>query len=323
MIKICRTLSPLLIKMQKVSIIGAGHVGATTAHLLALKELADVVLVDIVDGLPQGKALDIFEGRSLESSDSKIVGTNNYDDITASDLTVVTAGIPRKPGMSRLDLLHQNKQIITSVIQKVVQKAPDTIILMVSNPVDVMTYLAYRYSEFESHRVIGQAGVLDSSRFRSFIAAELGISAEDIQAMVLGGHGDSMVPLPRYASVSGIPLQELLPNTTIERLIERTRKAGGEIISYLKTSSAYYSPASAILYMIEAILKDKKRILPASAYLNGEYGIKDVYVGVPVILGAKGVEDIIELNLNDLELKALRRSAAIYRDTLDKLGLMS
>jgi malate dehydrogenase len=307
--------------MQKVSIIGAGHVGATTAHLLALKEIADVTLVDIIDGVPQGKALDMLEGRSLEGSDSNIIGTNSYDAIAASDITIVTAGVARKPGMSRLDLLQQNAQIITSVIQSVVQNAPDTIILMVSNPVDVMTYLAYKRSGFESHRVVGQAGVLDSSRFRGFIASELEISAENVQAMVLGGHGDSMVPLPRYASVSGIPLQELLPDTAIERLVKRTRKAGGEIISLLQTSSAYYSPASAIVQMTEAILKDKKRIVPASAYLNGQYGLKDIYVGVPVILGAKGVEAILELNLDDLELKALTRSATIYRDALNKLGL--
>ncbi len=307
--------------MRKVSIIGAGHVGATTAHMLALKEIADVILVDIIDGLPQGKALDMLEGRSLEGSDSNIVGTNSYDAIVDSEITIVTAGIPRKPGMSRLDLLQRNEQIITSVIESVVQNAPDTIILMVSNPVDVMTYLAYKRSGFESHRVFGQAGVLDSSRFKGFVASELGISAEDVQAMVLGGHGDSMVPLPRYASVSGIPLRELLPDTTIERLVERTRKAGGEIISLMKTSSAYYSPAAAVVQMTEAILKDKKRIVPASAYLNGEYGLKDIYVGVPVILGANGVETILELKLNDLELKALKDSAAIYRDALNKLGL--
>jgi malate dehydrogenase len=307
--------------MRKVSIIGAGHVGATTAHLLALNEIADVILVDIIDGLPQGKALDMLEGRSLEGSDSNIVGTNSYDAITGSDITVVTAGIPRKPGMTRLDLLQQNAKIITSVIQSVVQNAPDTIILMVSNPVDVMTYLAYKRSGFEPHRVFGQAGVLDSSRFRGFIASELGISAEDVKAMVLGGHGDSMVPLPRYASVAGIPVRELLPDTTIKRLVERTRKAGGEIVSLLRTGSAYYSPAAAIVQMTEAILKDKKRIVPASAYLNGEYGLKDIYVGVPVILGARGVERVLELNLDDLELKALTRSAAIYRDALNELGL--
>jgi len=307
--------------MRKVSIIGAGHVGATTAHILALKEIADVILVDIIDGLPQGKALDMLEGRSLEGSDSNIVGTNSYDAIVDSEITIVTAGIPRKPGMSRLDLLQRNEQIITSVIESVVQNAPETIILMVSNPVDVMTYLAYKRSGFESHRVFGQAGVLDSSRFKGFVASELGISAEDVQAMVLGGHGDSMVPLPRYASVSGIPLRELLPDTTIERLVERTRKAGGEIISLMKTSSAYYSPAAAVVQMTEAILKDKKRIVPASAYLNGEYGLKDIYVGVPVILGANGVETILELKLNDLELKALKDSAAIYLDALNKLGL--
>jgi len=265
----------------------------------------------------------MLEGRSLEGSDSTIVGTNRYDEIASSAITIVTAGIPRKPGMSRLDLLQQNARIITSVIQGVVQNAPDTIILMVSNPVDVMTYLAYKRSGFEPHRVVGQAGVLDSSRFRGFIATELGISTEDVQAMVLGGHGDSMVPLPRYASVSGIPLRELLPPSTIERCVERTRKAGGEIISLMKTSSAYYSPASAIVQMTEAILKDKKRIVPASAYLTGEYGLQDIYVGVPVVLGARGVEKIIELNLDDVELQALTRSAAIYRTAINKLGLMN
>jgi malate dehydrogenase len=306
--------------MNKVSIIGAGNVGASTARLLAQKELADVVLVDIVEGLPQGKALDILESGPIERFDSKIVGTNSYQEIQNSKITVVTAGLPRKPGMSRLDLLEKNHSIIKSITQNIVDIAPETIIVMVTNPLDVMTYVAFKESGFMSSHVLGQAGVLDSSRFRSFIAMELGVSVEDVQAMVLGGHGDSMVPLPRYTAVSGIPVAELLSKEVIDRLIDRTRKAGGEIISHLKTSSAYYSPAAAIVQIVECILKDKKRIIPASTYLNGEYGLKDVYVGVPVKLGVQGVEEIIELELTEEELKALQRSAAIYMEAIKTLG---
>ena len=306
--------------MNKVSIIGAGNVGASTARLIAQKELADVVLVDIVEGLPQGKALDILESGPIEGFDSKIIGTNSYQEIQNSKVTVVTAGLPRKPGMSRLDLLEKNHRIVKSIIQNIVETVPETIIVMVTNPLDVMTYVAFKESGFKASHVLGQAGVLDSSRFRSFIAMELGVSVEDVQSMVLGGHGDSMVPLPRYTTVSGIPLKELLSGEVIDRLINRTRKAGSEIISHLKTSSAYYSPAAAIVQIVESILKDKKRIVPASAYLNGEYGLKNVYVGVPVKLGAKGIEEIIELELTGDELKALQRSAAIYMEAIKTLG---
>jgi len=306
--------------MNKVSIIGAGNVGASTARLIAQKELADVVLVDIVEGLPQGKALDILESGPIEGFDSKIIGTNSYQEIQNSKVTVVTAGLPRKPGMSRLDLLEKNHRIVKSIIQNIVDMVPETIIVMVTNPLDVMTYVAFKESGFKSSYVLGQAGVLDSSRFRSFIAMELGVSVEDVQSMVLGGHGDSMVPLPRYTTVSGIPVTELLSSEVIERLIDRTRKAGGEIIAHLKTSSAYYSPAAAIVQLVESILKDKKRIVPVSAYLNGEYGLKNVYVGVPVKLGAQAVEEIIELELTEDELKALQRSAAIYVEAIKTLG---
>jgi malate dehydrogenase len=306
--------------MNKVSIIGAGNVGASTARLIAQKELADVVLLDIVEGLPQGKALDILESGPIEGSDSKIIGTNSYQEIKNSKITIVTAGLPRKPGMSRLDLLEKNHRIVKSIIQNIVDIAAETIIVMVTNPLDVMTYVAFKESGFKSSHVLGQAGVLDSSRFRSFLAMELGVSVEDVQAMVLGGHGDSMVPLPRYTTVSGIPVTELLPSEVIERLIDRTRKAGGEILAHVKTSSAYYSPASAIVQLVESILKDKKRIVPVSAYLNGEYGLKNIYVGVPVKLGIQGVEEIIELELNEKELGALQRSAAIYVEAIKTLG---
>lgn len=306
--------------MNKVSIIGAGNVGASTARLIVQKELADVVLVDIVEGLPQGKALDILASGPIEGFDSKIIGTNSYQEIKNSKVTVITAGLPRKPGMSRLDLLEKNHRIVKSIIQNIVDTAPETIIVMVTNPLDVMTYVAFKESGFTSSHVLGQAGVLDSSRFRSFIAMELGVSVEDVQSMVLGGHGDSMVPLPRYTTVSGIPVTELLSSDVIERLINRTRKAGGEIIAHLKTSSAYYSPAAAITQIVESILKDKKRIVPASSYLDGEYGLKNVYVGVPVKLGAQGVEEIIELELTEDELKALQRSAAIYVEAIKTLG---
>jgi malate dehydrogenase len=306
--------------MNKVSIIGAGNVGASTARLIAQKELADVVLVDIVEGLPQGKALDILASGPIEGFDSKIIGTNSYQEIKNSKVTVITAGLARKPGMSRLDLLEKNHRIVKSIIQNIVDTAPETIIVMVTNPLDVMTYVAFKESGFKSSHVLGQAGVLDSSRFRSFIAMELGVSVEDVQSMVLGGHGDSMVPLPRYTTVSGIPVTELLSSDVIERLINRTRKAGAEIIAHLKTSSAYYSPAAAIGQIVESILKDKKRIVPASSYLNGEYGLKNVYVGVPVKLGSQGVEEIIELELTEDELKALQRSAAIYVEAIKTLG---
>ncbi|MBU0568067.1 malate dehydrogenase [bacterium] len=304
---------------KKVSVIGAGNVGATCAFLVAQKDLADVVLVDILEGVPQGKALDMAQASSLEGFNSKVVGTNDYSRIKDSDVVVITAGLARKPGMSREDLLLKNAQIIKEVSLKIAEYAPNPIILMVSNPLDVMTYLAYHVSGFPAHRVLGQAGVLDSARFRYFVAEELGISIKDVSAMVLGGHGDSMVPLPRYTTVSGVSILELLPMEKIERIIERTRNGGSEIVSLLKTGSAFYSPASSACFMTEAILKDHKQILPASAYLDGQYGIKDLYIGVPVKLGRNGVEEIVELPLKDEELSLLQSSAKIYKEALNKI----
>ena len=305
--------------MNKVSVIGAGNVGATIGLLLAQKEMADVVLVDVVEGIPQGKALDMMEAGPLQGYDSMITGTQDYKDAAGSDVVVVTAGLARKPGMSREDLMAKNVEIVRSVIEKVKEHCAGSMIIMVTNPLDIMTYLSYKVSGFEPQRVMGQAGVLDSSRFRCFIAMELGVSVEDVSAMVLGGHGDSMVPLPRYTTVSGITVTELLPQDAIERIVGRTRKAGGEIVAHLKTGSAYYSPAAATVEMVEAILKDKKRIMPVSAYLTGEYGLKDIYIGVPVILGKGGVEKVIELKLSDEELSALQKSAAIYKEKIGKL----
>lgn len=305
--------------MKKVSVIGAGNVGATTAHLIAQKELADVALVDIIEGVPQGKALDMTEAAPIDRFDAKIIGTNDYAGINGSDIVVVTAGLPRKPGMDRLDLLHKNANIIEDVSTNIAKYAPDAVVIMVTNPVDVMTYHAWKVTGFPKNRVIGQAGVLDSARFAAFIAMELDVSVEDISAMVLGGHGDEMVPLPRFTTVSGIPITELLPAETIDRLIQRTRKGGSEIVGLLKTGSAFYAPATAVTRMVEAILKDKKRILPCSAHLKGEYGIEDIYIGVPVKLGADGIEKIIELKLTQSELTALQDSARVYKKGISNL----
>ncbi len=305
--------------MKKVSVIGAGNVGATTAHLIAQKELADVVLVDIIKGVPQGKALDMAEAAPIDRFDAKISGTNDYAEISDSDIVVVTAGLPRKKGMDRLDLLHKNAKIIKGVSENIAKYSPATVVIMVTNPVDVMAYHAWKITGFPKNRVIGQAGVLDSARFAAFIAMELDVSVEDISAMVLGGHGDEMVPLPRFTTVSGIPVTELLPAETIDRLIQRTRKGGSEIVCLLKTGSAFYAPATAVTRMVEAILKDKKRILPCSAHLKGEYGIEDVYIGVPVKLGADGIEEIIELKLTPSELTALQESARVYKKGISNL----
>lgn len=305
--------------MEKVSVIGAGNVGATTALLIAQRELADVVLTDIVEGIPQGKGLDMTEAAPVGRFDAKVKGTNDYSDISDSDVVVVTAGFPRKPGMSRLDLLQKNAAVVSDVSQNIAEYAPDSIVIMVTNPVDVMTYHAWKITGFPCSRVVGQAGVLDSARFAAFIAMELDVSVEDISAMVLGGHGDEMVPLPRYTTVSGISITELLPSETIDRLIERTRKGGSEIVGLLKTGSAFYAPAAAITQMVEAILKDKKRILPCSAHLDGEYGIDDIYIGVPAKLGTNGVEEIIELKLTDAELASLQASAKVYKEGIDNL----
>ncbi|MGQ9610241.1 MAG: malate dehydrogenase [bacterium] len=305
--------------MKKVSIIGSGNVGATTALMIVERELADVILIDVIEGIPQGKGLDMAESAPINGFDSKVYGTNDYAEIRGSDIVIVTAGLPRKPGMSRLDLLQKNASIISEISQNIAKYAPASVIIMVTNPVDIMTYHAWKITGFPPNRVVGQAGVLDSARFATFIAMELDISVEDISAMVLGGHGDEMVPLPRYTTVSGIPITELLPTENIEKLIERTRKGGAEIVDLLKTGSAFYAPASAITQMVSAILKDKKRILPCSAYLKGEYGIYDVYVGVPVKLGINGVEEIIKLKLTSSELASLQNSAKVYKEGIQSL----
>src|SRR2546427_3505962 len=282
---------------KRVTVVGAGNVGATAGQLIASKELADVVLIDIVEGVPQGKALDLNESGPIEGYDSRLIGTNNYKDTANSDIVVITAGIPRKPGMSRDDLLKTNYGIVKDVTERVVKNSPNSIIIVVSNPLDAMVQTAFRISKFPKQRVIGMAGVLDSARFRTFIGMELNVSVENIHAFVLGGHGDTMVPLPRYSTVAGIPITELLPKETIDRIVQRTRDGGAEIVSFLKTGSAYYAPSAAVTEMVEAILKDKKKILPCAAHLEGEYGIKGLFVGVPVKLGTRGREEIIQIRL--------------------------
>jgi malate dehydrogenase len=301
---------------HKVSIVGSGNVGATAAHWIASKELADVVLIDIIEGVPQGKALDLLEAMPIEKRDSRILGTNDYADTANSDIVVITAGIPRKPGMSRDDLLNTNYKIMSDVVGKVVQYSPNCILIIVSNPLDAMAQAAYKISGFPRERVLGMAGVLDSARFRAFIAQELDVSVENVTAFVLGGHGDTMVPLPRYSTVAGIPVTELMDKATLDRIVQRTRDGGAEIVKYLKTGSAYYAPSSAATEMVEAILKDKKKILPCAAYLNGEYGIHGLYVGVPVKLGAKGIEQIIEIKLTAEEKTALDKSAAAVKELI-------
>lgn len=306
--------------MKKISIIGAGSVGATAAFIIANKELGNVVMVDIVPEMPQGKGLDMSEASPIQRYDSQITGTNDYTDIADSDIVIVTSGLPRKPGMSREDLLHKNAEIVGSVTEQIVKYAPNSIIILVTNPLDIMTYHTWKVSGFPTNRVVGQAGILDSARFRYFIAEALSVSIEDISTMVLGGHGDTMVPLPRYTTVAGIPITELMSEETISQLAERTRNGGGEIVNLLKTGSAFYAPGAAVAQMAEAIIKDKNRILPCSAYLTGQYGINDVYIGVPVKLGANGVEEIIELRLTASELAALQKSANIYREGISLLG---
>ena len=306
---------------KKISIIGAGFVGATAAHWAAEKELGDVVLMDILEGIPQGKALDLFEASPIEGFDARVVGTKGYEETKDSDVVIVTSGVPRKPGMSREDLLEINKKIIESVVTQVVEKSPKAILIMVTNPLDSMTYLAYKKSGFPKERVMGMAGVLDTARFRAFIAMELGVSVEDIQTLLLGGHGDEMVPLPRYTTVSGIPLSQLLPKETIDRLVDRTRRGGGEIVNLLKTGSAFYAPSAGAVQMAEAILKDKKRILPCCVYLDGEYGLKDICFGVPIKLGAKGVESIIELQLTQEEKALVAKSAESVKKSIAELKL--
>src|SRR3984885_14356425 len=299
---------------KKVTVVGSGNVGATTAHWIASKELADVVLIDIVEGVPQGKGGDLLEAMAIEKPDSHIIGTNDYADTAQSDIVVITAGIPRKPGMSRDDLLNTNHKIMKDVVSKAVQYSPKCILIIVSNPLDAMAQAAYKMAGLPRERVIGMAGVLDSARFRAFIADELKVSVENVTAFVLGGHGDTMVPLPRYSTVAGIPITELIEKTRLEALVQRTRDGGAEIVKYLKTGAAYYAPSAAATEMVEAILKDKKKILPCAAYLQGEYGISGLYVGVPVKLGARGLEQIIEIKLTPEEDAALKKSAEAVKE---------
>jgi malate dehydrogenase len=298
---------------QKVTVVGAGNVGATAAQRIAEKEIADVALVDIIAGVPQGKSLDMLESAPVERFDAKMVGSNDYEPTRGSDVVVITAGIPRKPGMSRDDLVATNEGIVTDVVRKVMPGSPDAILIVVSNPLDAMCEVARRVSGLPRERVFGMAGILDSARMRWFLAEALNVSVENTHAFVLGGHGDTMVPLPRYSTVAGIPVTELLPKEKIDAIVKRTRDGGAEIVNLLKTS-AWYAPSSAVVEMVDAVLRDKKKILPCAAYLQGEYGMKDVYLGVPVKLGRKGVEQIIEIPLQDDEKAALGRSAEAVRE---------
>ncbi len=307
---------------MKVSVIGAGHVGEIVSQRVADKHIAqEVVLVDILEGIPQGKGLDMWESAPIEGFDTRVIGTNKYDETAHSDVVVITAGVPRKPGMSRDDLLNINTDIVKSVTKEIVAKSPQAIIIVVSNPLDVMAYVAYKVSGFPAHRVLGMAGILDTARFRSFIAMELNVSVRDIQAMVLGGHGDSMVPLPDFTTIAGVPLAHFLPKAKIDALIDRTRKGGGEIVALLKSGSAYYAPGSAVAEMVEAIAQNSHRILPCAAWLTGQYGIKDTFVGVPVKLGAKGIEEVLEIPLADADLKALRTSADQVKENIKIIKL--
>ena len=306
---------------KKVTIVGAGNVGATAAHWIAAKELADVVLIDVIEGVPQGKGLDLLEAMPIEKRDCKIIGTNDYADTANSDIIVITAGIARKPGMSRDDLLNTNFKIMSEVVGKAVGASPNAILIIVSNPLDAMAQTAFKQAGLPRERVIGMAGVLDSARFRTFIAEELNVSVENVTAFVLGGHGDTMVPLARYSTVAGIPITELIEPTRLKELETRTANGGAEIVKHLKTGSAYYAPSAAAVEMVEAILKDKKKILPCAAYLQGEYGIDGYYIGVPCKLGANGAEQIIQIKLTPDENKELQKSAASVRELVTVLGV--
>lgn len=304
---------------NKVSIIGAGMTGSTTAHWLAERELADIVLVDVVEGMPQGKALDLQEAMPVIGKDVTVVGSNSYEATEGSDIIVITAGLPRKPGMSRDDLLTANAEIVRKATEETIRLSPHAIYVILTNPLDVMAYLAMKVAGLPPERVIGQAGILDSARMRAFVAMELGVSVENIFCYVLGGHGDEMVPLTRASNVAGIPLEEILPKDRLEAIVERTRKGGGEIVSLLKTGSAYYAPAAAVAQMVEAILRDKHLIVPASAYMQGQYGLNDMFFGVPVQLGRSGIEKIVEYPLSEEEKAALEKSAQAVRNTLNAL----
>src|SRR5213596_869756 len=305
----------------KITVVGAGNVGATVAQYAVEKELGDVVLVDVIEGIPQGKSLDLAQAGPVHGFDASLVGTNGYDETADSDVVVITAGMARKPGMTRDDLLFKNAEIVGSVVEQIVARSKSAILILVTNPLDAMVQLAWKQSGLPHQRVIGMAGALDSARFRTFIARELNVSVENVTAFVLGGHGDTMVPLPRYSTVAGIPITELIAKDRLDALVSRTATGGAEIVKYLKTGSAYYAPSAATCEMVEAILKDKKKILPCAAYLEGEYGIKGLYVGVPVKLGAKGLEQIIEINLTLEEKAALNRSAESVRELVQVLKL--
>jgi malate dehydrogenase len=309
------------LKRNKITVVGAGFVGATAAHWAAAKELGDVALVDIIEGMPQGKGLDLMEASPVEGFDAEVIGSNDYADTANSDVVIITAGIPRKPGMSRDDLLNTNTNIVKSVTEQIAKYSPEAFLIIVSNPLDAMVYVAHKVSGFPTNRVMGMAGVLDSARFRTFIALELGVSVKDIQAFVLGGHGDTMVPLPRYTTVSGIPIPDLMSQERIDALVERTRKGGGEIVSLLKTGSAFYAPSAAAVQMAESILKDQKRILPCAAYCDKEYGVGGYFVGVPVMLGAGGVEKVIEIKLTAEEKTDFDKSVAAVKELVESIKL--
>jgi malate dehydrogenase len=304
---------------KKVTVVGSGNVGATVAQHVAEKELGDVALVDIIEGVPQGKALDLLEAGPVEKYDARLVGSNSYDVTDGSDIIVITAGLPRKPGMSRDDLLMKNAGIVKEVVENVARRSPNAIIIMVTNPLDAMAHVALKVSGFPKHRVIGMAGVLDSARFRTFIAEALNVSVENVHASVLGGHGDDMVPLARYTTVAGVPITELFPPDKLAALIDRTRKGGGEIVALLKTGSAYYAPGSSVVEMVEAILKDKKKILPCAVYLEGEYGVHGIYQGVPVKLGSQGIEEIIEIKLLPEEREMFNKSIKSVNELVEVL----
>jgi malate dehydrogenase len=306
---------------KKITVVGAGNVGATTAHWLVSKELGDVVLVDIVEGMPQGKALDLAQAGPVEGYDSRLIGTNGYRETANSDVVVITSGIARKPGMSRDDLLNTNAGIVSSVSEEIARTSPNAIVIVVSNPLDAMTWVAWKKTGFPKNRVIGMAGVLDSARMRTFLAEALNVSVENVTAFVLGGHGDTMVPLPRYSTCAGIPVTELLPKDVLDKIVTRTANGGAEIVSLLKTGSAYYAPSSSAVEMVEAILKDKKKILPCATLLEGEYGINGLFVGVPVKLGSGGVEEIIQINLTTEERAALQKSAASVQELVSAIKL--
>lgn len=310
-------------KRNKITVVGAGNVGATAAHWCVAKELGDVVLLDVIEGVPQGKGLDLMQSNPLDGTDSWVKGTNNYEDTADSDVCIVTAGIARKPGMSRDDLLNTNYKIVSMVAENLARYSPNTCIIVVSNPLDVMTYTAWKASGFPANRVFGQAGVLDSARFRTFVAMELGASFEDVNALVLGGHGDTMVSVLSHANVGCIPVTKLIPAERLAEIVKRTANGGAEIVNFLKTGSAFYAPSASAVQMAEAVLKDKKRILPVAAYLNGEYGAKDIYTGVPAIIGGNGVEKVLEIDLTPEEKAGLDYSIQAVRDLMKVVGLGS